>query len=53
LTLITYSPFFFVGSAPDRFIVRVRLLPHGEAYIAIRFRNSYLLHQSPNMEDDR
>jgi sortase A len=27
LTLITCYPFYFVGSAPDRYVVRARLLP--------------------------
>ena len=30
LTLVTCFPFYFVGSAPDRFVVRARLVSEGE-----------------------
>lgn len=35
LTLITCHPFYFVGSAPDRYVVRARLLPAPAAAGAI------------------
>jgi sortase (surface protein transpeptidase) len=34
LTLITCHPFYFVGSAPDRYVVQARLEPDADAVVA-------------------
>ena len=39
ITLVTCYPFYYVGSAPDRFVVKARLVSH-QAQISERRRSS-------------